>query len=333
MARAFGLKPSIQLYGMGGLTSWTTNRKFSPGKSILISIAGPGIGILFGFVILAIYFGQEAAIKGSPVAEKAFEYLLWVNFGWGILNLLPILPLDGGNVAQSIEEWLTGKPDGIFSHIISFGLASLIAVWALTSGQIWILFLTALFAFQNGRALYHWIRVRRDQHLQPLLESAMKALQERDGSTAVRLAQQVIAESTVAGFELEARQIMIQGYILEGNIDQARAQLLRYQARFGPNLYLEALVLMESGEAQQAVSLLAPAFAEQPSAWLGLLLGEAYLKAGRLEEALALSTRPEMAEVAQQMFAAIQAEANRLGAGEIATRAAQLLSKIGNPTP
>src|SRR5450755_4606674 len=44
MGRAFGLAPSIQLVGMGGLTSWVGGRNVGPGRSLLISLAGPAVG-------------------------------------------------------------------------------------------------------------------------------------------------------------------------------------------------------------------------------------------------------------------------------------------------
>src|SRR5215470_3715456 len=47
VGRAFGLTPSVQLYALGGLTSWTEARRLSPVKSIAISLAGPGAGFIF----------------------------------------------------------------------------------------------------------------------------------------------------------------------------------------------------------------------------------------------------------------------------------------------
>src|SRR5579872_4163318 len=43
--RAFGLAPTITLHGVGGLTSWTSGRGIGPGKSLLISLAGPDVGL------------------------------------------------------------------------------------------------------------------------------------------------------------------------------------------------------------------------------------------------------------------------------------------------
>src|SRR5882672_10962976 len=51
VARKFGLSPSIKLYSMGGLTSWTTAVNLTPPKHLLISLAGPAAGFLFGGIV------------------------------------------------------------------------------------------------------------------------------------------------------------------------------------------------------------------------------------------------------------------------------------------
>src|SRR5262249_23113383 len=87
----------------GGLTSWTENKEVSPKKHIAISLAGPFAGFLFGG---AVYLSEVALpdLFADHFGRVTYRDLLWVNFGWGIFNLLPVLPLDGGNVAYRIEQ-------------------------------------------------------------------------------------------------------------------------------------------------------------------------------------------------------------------------------------
>ena len=47
-ARAFGLKPEIRLYQMGGLTSWRSEKEVAPLKHLAISLAGPFTGFALG---------------------------------------------------------------------------------------------------------------------------------------------------------------------------------------------------------------------------------------------------------------------------------------------
>ena len=42
--------------------------------------------------------GSVVPLKLPPLGHMAVSSLLWVNFGWGVFNLLPVLPFDGGHV-------------------------------------------------------------------------------------------------------------------------------------------------------------------------------------------------------------------------------------------
>ena len=99
MGRRFGLEPQIELHGMGGTTSWVNGRDIGHARGIAISLAGP----FAGFVIAAVLFACERAglRPHNPLAQLALDLGFQVNFAWGIFNLAPMLPLDGGNVMRA----------------------------------------------------------------------------------------------------------------------------------------------------------------------------------------------------------------------------------------
>lgn len=160
MGRAFGLTPEIELHGMGGLTSWSAGPRLGPGPFILISLAGPFTGILLGG---AVWLASHR-IDLSPMASAVVGQFVWVNVVWGILNLVPMLPLDGGNVLARTLDLLTGGHGRKPAHIVSAALAALIIVYALASGGLvgllrgdigaaWPALLGTLFFVQNVRAV------------------------------------------------------------------------------------------------------------------------------------------------------------------------------------
>ena len=51
VGRRFGLEPYVSLTGMGGLTSWLSARLLTPGQSILVSFAGPAVGLALGLAV------------------------------------------------------------------------------------------------------------------------------------------------------------------------------------------------------------------------------------------------------------------------------------------
>jgi Zn-dependent protease len=305
VGRSFGLTPSIQLYTMGGLTSWTENRRLSPIKSIAISLAGPGAGFLFGGII----FLAAPGSAGSPLLTQTVKDLLFVNFWWGLINLLPILPLDGGNVVRSLEELITRKPAAIFSRAVSLLFAGLGGSWAIATGERWIAFLALLFAYTNGSAIVQLLRHRADQSRRPALNQAWESLKGGDGAAAVRAAEQVIEVAKSDSLRREAMELVIRGYIQQGSYEQATERLNKFQALFGPDPCLQGLLLLETGEIQRAINTLTDAFEKTKLPRDGYMLAHALTKSKRFDEALELSSDPALAEFLAPICLGIQAEA------------------------
>ena len=127
--RLFGESGHIVLYSFGGLAVGS-NALPSRWQRITVSFAGPAAGFLFcGLVYLAFTLPDKPPV--SPLAEAAFDFLMWINLGWGILNLLPIWPLDGGQICREICEGLDPQRGGRIGYGISTVTAGLLALHAL----------------------------------------------------------------------------------------------------------------------------------------------------------------------------------------------------------
>jgi Zn-dependent protease len=153
MGRSFGLAPQIDLEGMGGLTSWgRSGRRVGTLRSVAISVAGPFTGIAIGG---AAYFYQRLHGDALDVRLDALlSDVVWVNLGWGVLNLLPILPLDGGNVLRAIAQHLMSDDRGErAARYTSIAVAVAIGIFALTSHYRFGALMLAYFAFFNYQAL------------------------------------------------------------------------------------------------------------------------------------------------------------------------------------
>lgn len=137
-ARAHGWEPRIVLYGMGGVAFYRPTRH-KPLAQILITLAGPAAGFVFAALVVLILraTGHEVNWAGSLIPWPAeFEpaglylltaYLLIANIFWGLINLLPVYPLDGGQIAREVLNLL--RPgDGVrlslwLSVITAVGMA------------------------------------------------------------------------------------------------------------------------------------------------------------------------------------------------------------------
>ena len=164
-----GVTPSIKLWGMGGLAY--PNTQLTQKQSFWVTWAGPLAGLgFFGLIVLtccAIYgfaIGTDLTMillfpsretytvlaKMNDPVLYMLKDLLRVNFWWSLMNLLPVFPLDGGQIYASIERspkkvWTVGMVTG-----------ALVAVAALLFlQQLFITILFGYFAFQNYKRLDH----------------------------------------------------------------------------------------------------------------------------------------------------------------------------------
>jgi stage IV sporulation protein FB len=129
MGRLFGSHGHIVLYSFGGLAigSNALNRGW---QRFLVSFAGPLIQfVVFGVSVLAWFFLLPHVPLGwfSPVATT-LVMLLEINLFWPILNLLPIWPLDGGQMAREVFVGITPRNGGYISFALSASVAALLAV-------------------------------------------------------------------------------------------------------------------------------------------------------------------------------------------------------------
>lgn len=135
LARAFGYPPRILLYQFGGLAFFEPRRDFTHRKSILISFAGPFAGFtLYALVwIVARTFSQTMAATLSRDTLLLINFvilqMLYVNLWWGILNLLPVVPLDGGQICRDICLWITPRNGVQLATQIGVFVAGGVAVW------------------------------------------------------------------------------------------------------------------------------------------------------------------------------------------------------------
>lgn len=182
LARSYGWQPWITLYGFGGLASYQPTHH-SSSKQILIALAGPMAGfVLAAAVVAGLYvsdreawflgwtIGEGLPIANLRLAELVF-FLLYVNIFWGLVNLMPLYPLDGGRVARELLV-IASPRDGVrWSLMTGVATGALLGSAALVYrrdfyltfffGYLAYLNYAALRAYQSG-PLGDW-RPRRDR--------------------------------------------------------------------------------------------------------------------------------------------------------------------------
>jgi Zn-dependent protease len=135
-----------------------------------ISLAGPLAGFLLAaaicLIIVAAGYGNHI-IYGppwglrpwvdfvqNPRLAELLNKIFFISVVWGLVNLLPIHPLDGGQIAREIALWLTPR-DGIrYSLVLSIIAAVGMAAFGMQQWHDWfVAIFFGMLAFSNYSTL------------------------------------------------------------------------------------------------------------------------------------------------------------------------------------
>lgn len=171
--RYFGQRSHIVLHSFGGLAVPDANygygrssRSDTHVSQILIALAGPVAGFLLAGVVALIVLATGYTFKldsfNLPTIStikntNAFilvYYLMQVNILWGLINLLPVYPLDGGQIARQVFDIYSPhnslRQSLILSIVVGAGMA---VVAVLRLDEIWIALMFGILAFMSYQAL------------------------------------------------------------------------------------------------------------------------------------------------------------------------------------
>jgi Zn-dependent protease len=167
LQRFFGGHPWITLYSFGGLASCNDCDR-SPRSQIIISFAGPVAGFILAGLIVAVLhlLGHLEGFRLSldPVIWTPFRpgrfvtnvfilFMLEVNILWGLVNLLPIYPLDGGQISRELLT-IANPRQGITQSLqLSTGTAALMAAYGLMRQDWFLAFMFGFLAYGSYQAM------------------------------------------------------------------------------------------------------------------------------------------------------------------------------------
>jgi stage IV sporulation protein FB len=175
--RYYRIQSHVVLWGFGGLAIPRWGGRLDSRAQMVVSFAGP----LAGFILAAVLVlglrlsGVQTVFKtGLPYiidwkfVDPAtgvlpefvnlkllflFHGLLFVNLFWGLVNLLPIYPLDGGQISRAAFE-MSNTPDGLRKSLIVSMVAAIgMAIYGLRSQSMIYVLLFGYLAYMNYREL------------------------------------------------------------------------------------------------------------------------------------------------------------------------------------
>lgn len=266
MAKRFSLHPQVLLHGWGGLCAHERSPSDKHDALIIAAGPGAGLVLgglvwLVGLVLLGLPAvpwgygpdmlmlaeqglteGQRAAVTQALGADMAalidsgpaavaggiaLTMMIYINIFWSLVNLLPLWPLDGGQLFRlGLIQKLRPVQAEKIAHRVGAGIAIAAAVWCYLNGMLFVMILAGLLAWENisqlmtGRASGP-IRPK-NRFASKLLEDGWAALAAGDYREAARLAHQVRSESTLTPKTIEGAMVLLtKAYYLDGDPEEA----------------------------------------------------------------------------------------------------------------
>lgn len=264
-ALLFGQNPRIELVALGGLT-YHDGQKLPFWRQFFIVFNGP----LFGFllVILATLLLQVPAFA-QGMTGSILQLTRVVNLFWTVVNLLPVMPLDGGQLLRIVLERIFGLKGLKYAILTSMIVAMGISIFFFVTQAFLIgalFFLLAYQSFETFRRTRHLSETDRDDGLREQLEKVEEMMQKGNREEAYQLCQQIRAKAKKGMiFELSTQYLAFLKYE-KGEIKDAYELLRSIREELGS----DAMCLLHKAAFEQkdfplVVELAGPCFQTWPS--------------------------------------------------------------------
>ncbi|HEY5887041.1 MAG TPA: site-2 protease family protein [Acidimicrobiales bacterium] len=232
--RSWGVHSRIVLHTMGGVTIPTAGLPHRRSR-IAVSLAGPFAGLLlFGVPALVI----ERTVDLTTPWDDVVAFAVWVNIGWALINLLPILPLDGGHVALELIDAATDEQGEVPTRWLSIVVAAGAGLWALSEGFLFGALFAVFFLADNVRAL----QGRRESGAAADLRPAAEALERGDPDAALGLAGGVLGSTRDPRARAMAIDLTAWAHLAKRDLPAAAAALALYPDDIEPSGHLRAFI-------------------------------------------------------------------------------------------
>ncbi|GEN09206.1 Zn-dependent protease (includes SpoIVFB) [Myxococcus fulvus] len=305
--RRFGSPASITLHELGGTTRGSD--RLTHRQSAWVSLAGPAASLLVGG--LAWWASGLASPGEQPgLGGALLQQLLWANAGWGLFNLLPVRPLDGGDFVASLVRHRAGYRHERALQVLGVLTAVALVVGAIITRTVWMGVLALMLGFSNGRRL---LQRQREARLKPITPPRRPLAREGSTEGAIPLDALLGRKPAAAGAP-------------EPGPERARSssRTVASDEDVPHDVGSVGQLLLDSGMADLAVRPLQESFTREPSSRAAHALVLALLEAGRTSELESLLTGPQAPLVSDETLAAVDARAHVLGHAALTDRVTAL---------
>lgn len=289
--RFLGQRSAIVLHGFGGFTVPTGGgrRVLSKPRSVLVSISGSLVQLgLIGIPAYVLYKSQwydETILRWAFDGAEGFSwapvvyYTQFVGIWWAVFNLLPIRPLDGGHVAETLFGFQTACK-------LSIGFAVLAGFVTFRSGEFGFfgLIFFGLFAYMNYRDL----QADRNESFEveapqagPSKGGGRSRRSRRRGAPDLQVVRPTDGPAPTLSPRPPTAEVETRAWNALRSGDGARAASIMRQAGDGGNAFLRAGIALLTGPVEMADDLFEAAYLAEPGGPPNLVPATLLADAGR----------------------------------------------------
>lgn len=163
-----GRAETILLWPLGGVAF--VQAPMRPGAYLWSIAAGPLVNVALLLPTWAAAYWVRQAMPGGDLAEF-LTTLAFINTALLVFNLLPIYPLDGGQILRSILWFFAGPANSLLvAAMIGLTVSGVALLITLRFGEIWLALISAYAAWQSwqgfmtAKAWIKWQRWPRHAH-------------------------------------------------------------------------------------------------------------------------------------------------------------------------
>jgi Zn-dependent protease len=258
VARWAGAEASISLEFMAGFTSYSAKRPLSRLWTLAISLAGPVVHVATG-VLLLVALGGNPLERPSAFVDPKVAAVWWAGPVIGAINLLPVLPLDGGHATTTVlDRLLPGKAETVMTYAsVAVTVGALVATPFVDRLAGMTVFIGFLLLIQLQGLFAH-----RQRTTVSALDAAVAASRDGDRTRAESLLRKAVSQRVPL--------TQTPSKALNGTPTEELAELVANLHQPFPrgnaaNEYVLTMLLVRCGRSREAADYAAEGFATDPN--------------------------------------------------------------------
>lgn len=258
--------PKITITAFWGLTEG--QRELPKWRSVVVSLSGVIAAMAVLGIPAIVLRDRVFDITGSYQWYLVVYQIGYINLWWSIANLLPLLPLDGGQITRTLWGLRTAR----FASLAAGGLA---AIWLFVAGHSFAAIFLAMLALMNlaeamqegfigqGRGLVGGGGgggFRRDEPPRPAKNREKRKRHGKRGRADLHVVPSPPPRPTARPVDPNRLEAAAWDALRLGDAVEAENLLLEATGRGGVSPHLSASIAAAQGRNDEAVRLFAQAF-------------------------------------------------------------------------